>query len=141
MAWLPVRSGGTEEEGLERERAQVLGRRRRVRRDEAERKAVPQERDLLKPQGSAGARAVHGDGLAGHGLRHAVKDLRRRHVQVPERRVHGRPKSRHGYRGLCLSVSLSLSFSFWFFLISVCLCFQLFLCLFFSFGTLKMERD
>lgn len=91
----PVSSGGPQEERLERERAQLLVGGGGIRRDDAQREPIAEERELLEAEGPAGDGAVEGGGVAGDQLGGAVEGLRGGDVEVPEGRVHGRPQVRH----------------------------------------------
>lgn len=107
----PVSSGGPEEEGLERERAQFLAGGGGVRRDDAQREAVPEERELLEAEGAAGDGAVGRGGVAGDVPGVAVEGLRGGDVEVPEGGVHGRPQVRHFGASAALSLVLVLLLS------------------------------
>lgn len=91
----PVRNGGSEEERLEGEGAQFLVRGGGIRRDDAQREPITEERELLEAEGSAGDGAVERGGVAGDQLGGAVEGLRGGDAEVPEGRVHGGPQLRH----------------------------------------------
>ena len=76
MLLLPVGRGRTEQERVERERAESLVRRRRKSRDDSEREAFAEERELLNSVRAAGSCTVDGKRLAGNGTSCAFEGLR-----------------------------------------------------------------
>ena len=81
---LPVGRGRTEQERVERERAESLVGRRSKSRDGSERKAFPEKRELLNPVRAACSCTVHGKWLAGNRTSSAFEGLRWRKVLVPK---------------------------------------------------------
>lgn len=67
----------------------------RIRRDEAEREASPENGELLKTEHAAGFGSVERDWSSGDELGGAIESARGGNVKVPEGGVHGRPQVRH----------------------------------------------